>query len=326
MPKKDKLAPLETPEDGEDKLTTKTMLLIINPAAGQGSFIPYFFEVVDRFTKGGFQVTAHPTAGPQEAYQVTLARASAYDYLVCTGGDGTLNEVVNALMQLEKRPLLGYIPSGSTNDFAATHGLISDPVLAAQSLMDGQVKAIDIGRFGGGYFTYVAAFGLFADVSYDTPQNMKNMLGQAAYFLEGVKKLGSIRHQHCRIELEDEVIEDDFILGMISNSRSVGGFHLPDEVNACLDDGLLELVLLKRIQSMEQLGNVISAMLGGKGILDPSFVLRNVKRARITSPEPLGWSVDGEFGGNLQTAEVAVCEQALEIIVPKPRGKRQKKA
>ena len=306
-------------------MLTKSMLLIINPAAGQGSFIPYFFEVVDRFTKGGFQVTAHPTSGPQEAYQVALARASAYDYLVCTGGDGTLNEVVNALMQLEKRPLLGYIPSGSTNDFATTHGLLSDPVLAAQSLMAGQVKAIDVGSFESGHFTYVAAFGLFADVSYDTSQNMKNMLGQSAYFLEGVKKLGNIRHQHCRIELEDEVIEDDFILGMISNSRSVGGFHLPDEVNACLDDGLFELVLLKRIQSMEKLGNVISAMLGGKGILDPSFVIRHVQKARISSPEPLSWSVDGEFGGHLKAAEISVCQQAIEIIVPKPSNKKKKK-
>ncbi|MCL2579160.1 MAG: YegS/Rv2252/BmrU family lipid kinase [Oscillospiraceae bacterium] len=306
------------------ELAAKTMLLIINPAAGQGSFVPYFFEVVDRFTKGGFAVTAHPTSGPREAYQIALERAYAFDYLVCTGGDGTLNEVVNALMQLDRRPLLGYIPSGSVNDFAATHGLSSDPVLGADTVMSGNIVPVDVGRFQDGFFTYVAAFGLFADVSYDTPQNLKNMFGQTAYFLEGVKKLGNINHHHCRVELEGEVIEDDFILGMISNSRSVGGFPLPGEVDACLDDGLFDLLLLRKIQSMETLGSVISAMLGGKGILDPSFVLRKVRKARFVGERPLGWSVDGEFGGSLKVVEVAVCQKAIEIIVPKPNDKKKR--
>ena len=301
-------------------MPVKSLLLIANPKAGQGKFVDNFCGVVELFVKCGFEVTVYPTTGPRHAYQVTLDRAGEFDYLVCCGGDGTLNEVISALMLLERRPLLGHIPSGSSNDFAATHGLLADFLDGAQMVVDGKPTAIDIGTFQDGFFCYVAAFGLFSDVSYDTPQSQKNTLGHLAYILQGVKKLASIKHHRCRIELDDEVIEDDFIFGMIANSRSVGGFDLPFEIDVTLDDGVFELVLLRRIHKFEHLAGVIATLLGGKGPPHPSFIMRTARRVRITCDQELSWSIDGEHGGDYKVTEIAVRHKAIEIIAPHNPG------
>ena len=298
-------------------MPTKSMLLIANPRSGQGKFVDDFFGLVEFFVKQGFEVTVYPTTGPRHAHQVTLERAGGFDYLVCCGGDGTLNEVISALMLLERRPLLGHIPYGSSNDFAATHGLLADVMKGAQLVADGKPTAIDIGAFQEDrFFCYVAAFGLFSDVSYDTPQSRKNVLGHLAYVLQGVKKLGSIRHHSCRIELDGEVIEDDFIFGMIANSRSVGGFGLPFEIDVCLDDGEFELVLLRRIHTLEKLAGVISTLLGGKGPPDSSFVMRRAKNVRIICDKAISWSIDGEYGGSHKVTEITARQKAIEIITP----------
>ena len=307
-------------------MSIKSMLLITNPKSGQGKFAESFFEVAALFVKNGFEVTVYPTAAPRHAYQITLDRASEFDYLVCSGGDGTLNEVISALMQLDKRPLLGLIPSGSSNDFAATHGLLADPLSCAQTVVDGKPTYIDIGAFQQGYFCYVAAFGLFSDVSYDTPQHHKNMLGYLAYILQGVKKLASIRHYRCRIELDSEVIEDDFIFGMIANSKSVGGFNMPLDIDVCLDDGVFELVFLRKIDSLEQLTGIVSTLLGGKkSPPDTSFVIRTAKRVRLTCEEDLDWSIDGEYGGAHKIADFDVRQKSIEIITPHEPGPPVKK-
>ena len=304
----------------------KSMLLIINPISGQGTFIDCFFQVVDLFGKNGFEVTVYITGGPRHAYQITLERAQSFDYVVCSGGDGTLNEVVDALMLLKRRPLLGYIPTGSANDFAFTHAIPLDPVLAAQNIIDGRVMAVDVGSFQNRFFTYVAAFGMFTEVSYGTRQRLKNMLGHAAYIMEGVKKLGNLRHWRCRIELEDEIIEDDFIFGMISNSRSVGKFRLPAALDVRLNDGQFELLLLRRIKTIEELRNVISVLLGSKkGDRDTSFIMRSVSKARIICGEDLAWSVDGEFGGSHLAADIDVRHKVVDIIVPQEPRKNKRK-
>jgi len=303
----------------------KSMLLIFNPAAGQGKFATELVDVVDRFVKAGYEVTVYPTNRPRHAHQITLERAANFDYLLCAGGDGTLNEVVNALMLLPHRPLLGHIPAGSANDFANTHGLPTDAARGVQAIIDGSGVAVDIGGFQDRFFTYVAAFGLFTDVSYGTPQAMKNMLGHAAYILEAAKKLGSINHYHCRVELPGEVIEGEFTFGMISNSRSVGRFQLPDKINVHLNDGEFELLLLRRITSYEELANVVAVLMGGKGKLEKSFVFRHVKQARIICEDALSWSIDGEFGGSFNVTDIAVHHKAIEIVAP-PASKNKRKA
>jgi len=293
------------------------MLLIFNPVAGKGEFTQNLFEVIDRFTRNGFEVTVHPTTRARDAFETTLERAAGFDCIVCSGGDGTLNEVVDALMLMEKRPRLGYIPSGTTNDFAFTHGLETDPLIGVKSILQGESTAIDIGRFANEYFTYVAAFGLFTDVTYGTPQTMKNLFGYAAYLMEGFKKLGAIKTIHCVVECDGERIEDDFVLGMVLNAKSVGGFRLPTEDSVHLDDGKFELILLRHVHNIVELQDVLSVFMG---IIPPSasasFIMRSASNIRITCEEPVGWSIDGEFGGTHQQIEVEVCHKAIEIITP----------
>jgi YegS/Rv2252/BmrU family lipid kinase len=291
----------------------KKMLLVFNPVAGSGAFALSLFEVIDRFVRHGFEVTAYPTAAPGQVNEIILERAESFDYCVCSGGDGTLGEVVNAMMQLKKRPLLGYIPSGTTNDFAYTHGLETDVLLGAQTIIQGLPISLDVGRFRDRHFTYVAAFGLFADVSYDTPQSMKSTLGQAAYLLEGIRKLGSLRDYRCVVECDGEVITGDFILGMVANSRSVAGFRLPEQMSVRLDDGRFELILLRRIGSLAELHNVAS-VLTGRSLPGDSFVIRSARSITITASEPIAWSVDGEYGGSHLRADISVCQGAIQML------------
>lgn len=298
------------------------MLMIVNPTAGQGKVVDKFLDIIGLFTKAGFEVTVYTTADARHGYDITLARAAEFDYLVCAGGDGTLNELISALLisPPQSRPLLGLIPSGSSNDFANTHGIPSDnPYLAAQMLVAAAPTSVDMGIFQEDrFFCYVAAFGIFTDVSYDTPQGLKNMLGHAAYILQGVKKLANLKHHHCRIETESEVIEDDFIFGMVSNSRSVGGFRLPGDMNICLDDGRFELLLLKKVQKLEDVANVISVLRGAEEVPDSSFIIRSVKKVRIICKDDLSWSIDGEFGGSFKVTDIAVRQKALKALLPSP--------
>lgn len=294
----------------------KTMLLIFNPKAGREEFAINLFEVVDKFTKSGFLVTVYPTQGPGDARDFILCGRCPFDYLVCSGGDGTLSEVINALMACDKRPILGYLPSGTTNDFAASLGLPKDLLDAAGVVTDGAVKPLDIGRFDARYFSYVAAFGLFTDVSYATPQSKKNVLGHLAYLLEGVKRLGAIQSYNCTVDLGVEVIEGDFIFGMVTNSLSVGGFKFPNAVNVKMDDGLFEVALLQKPTSFIDLQNIIASLLNQVPYTD-SLIVRRASSVTVRSAQPLSWTLDGEFGGELEQATITNCHRAVQIMMPR---------
>jgi len=291
----------------------KKMLLVFNPVAGQGEFAANLFEIIDRFTRNGFEVTLYPTADRLDAYNITLERGTSFSHIICAGGDGTLNEVISALMRMSKKPLLGYIPSGTTNDFAFTHKLENDVLLGTKAIIGGAPASIDIGGFQDGFFTYVAAFGLFTDVAYGTPQNMKNMLGHTAYILEGMKKLGNIRRMRCMVQCDGETIEGDFILGMVTNTRSVGGFRLPAETDVRFDDGLFEVILLRDIHRFSELNKVISFLLG-TGEISSSFIMRSARRVSVYCDTALDWSIDGEYGGSHHKTEITVHQNAIRLI------------
>lgn len=295
------------------------LLLIFNPKAGQALFAPNLYEVIERFTRNGFLVTAYPTQANRDATEITLACGGEYDCLVCSGGDGTLNEVVDGLMRLPRRPVFGYIPSGTTNDFAHSLGLPDDVLLAADVICGGIPREIDIGRFQDGHFSYIAAFGLFTDVSYGTSQSMKNALGHAAYMLEGVKRLANIRSWHCRVDCDGERFEGDFIFGMITNSASVGGFKLPIGPEGREGDGRFEMILLKRVRRFSHLQDVISVIMGNSKSSD-AFIVRSAKRIAISCDEALEWTLDGEYGGSFNDVEIQVEQGALSIMTPPQAG------
>lgn len=295
----------------------KKLLLIFNPKSGKAEFASMLFEVVDRFTKAGYEVTVYPTQAAKDAYDMTLRRAGDFDLVCCSGGDGTLNEVVAALMPLERKPLLGYIPSGTTNDFATSMKIPKNILEAAATVVSGNAYPVDIGCFGDGYFAYVAAFGLFTDITYDTPQTSKNILGRAAYVLEGVKRLGSIKNYKCKISIDDETLSGSFIFGMVSNSTSIGGFQMPNESTVSIDDGLFEVVLVKRPKSFVDLQNIAASMLNGE-IYTESLIARKASKIRVESQTPIDWTLDGEFGGSTTDVVVENKQRAIEIMIPKP--------
>lgn len=293
----------------------KNLLLIFNPIAGQGLFAPNLFEVVDLFTKAGFWVTTYPTQAMGEAKQMIMSYAESFDYLVCSGGDGTLNEAIDALMFCIKRPVFGYIPAGTTNDFASSLGLPKDILQAARVITQGAPKALDIGKFQNEYFSYVAAFGLFTDVSYGTPQSKKNILGHLAYLLEGVKRLGSIQSYHCTFVLDEQSFSGEFIFAMVTNSLSVGGFQFPSEGGIHMDDGFFEVALLQMPKNFFDLQNVIASIINQETYSD-SLILRRARSVTVYSEIPLAWTLDGEYGGEYTEVTITNQHKAIEIMMP----------
>jgi len=290
------------------------MLLIFNPKAGVQKFSASIFEVVNKFTAAGFLVTVYPTQAPRDVSKIVLGLAEKYDYVVCSGGDGTIGEAIDALLSLEKHPCFGIIPSGTVNDFAMSLGIPKDILEAADIIINGAARPIDIGQFGDKHFTYVSAFGLFTDVSYATPQKRKNKLGNIAYFLEGIKRLGAVQSHRCTFTIDDEEISGDFVLGMVANSQSVGGMKLPEDMDVQMDDGVFEVILLKMPKSIMALNKIINSLLNQEFTSD-SIIVRKAHRVTVTSNKPIAWTRDGEYGGECCAVTIENNYHAIEILM-----------
>lgn len=296
----------------------KKLLFFVNPRAGQMELRHHLMDMIDVLTAGGYDVTVHPTQSPQDLTELIAREGGSYDLVVCAGGDGTLNEAVSGLMQLENRPALGYIPGGTCNDVATTLGIPRDPVEAARNVISGHPQSIDIGRFGPDrWFTYVAGFGAFTDVAYETPQQEKRVLGRLAYLLKGAKSLGDIRPIPMRMEVNGTVIEDEVLLGLVCSTTSVGGFRASSAAmkDVSLDDGLSEVIVAKNITTLQDL-NALGTLLV-KREFDPSFFYTfQTNHIRFEFPTPVKWTLDGEFGGAVSSVELHNCNKAVEILVP----------
>lgn len=293
----------------------KKMLFLLNPKAGQAELRSRLLEVLDVFTAGGYTVTVHPTQGRGDLTQFVLEHGAEYDVVVCAGGDGTINEAVSALVQLENRPPLGYIPAGTVNDVAHTLGLSREPVKAARDILEGCPRAIDVGKFGEDrWFTYVAGFGAFTDVSYETPQEEKRVLGRLAYLLKGAQTLGGIKPIPMRMTVGEQVIEDDVLLGLVCSTTSVGGFRTPMD-GVSLDDGLSEVIVAKNITSIQDL-NALGALLTRREFDPRFFYTFQTDHVRFEFPNPVKWTLDGEFGGAMEKVEIRNLRRMVEIFVP----------
>ena len=265
--------------------------------------------------KADYEVTIYPTQSKGDAQNHVREEAKNYDLIVCSGGDGTLDEAVSGMMESEEKTLLGYIPAGSTNDFANSLRIPKSMLKAANVAVKGRRFPVDIGYFNGDSFVYVAAFGLFTAVSYQTSQQLKNVLGHAAYILEGMKQLLDIPVYKMRVEYDDEVLEDEFIYGMITNSISVGGFKNLTGKNVLLDDGVFEVTLIKAPKNPLELNEIITALLGGADTSNiESFKTSYLK---ITSETQISWTLDGEFGGEHREVEIQNMNHAVNIILKK---------
>jgi len=301
----------------------KKALFILNPHSGKGLIKNHLLEIVDILVKGGYEVTVYPTQGRKDASRVMCERKKSYELVVCSGGDGTLDEIVTGMIQSGFKTTIGYVPAGSTNDFANSLGIPSTMKKAAELLVNGTVFSCDVGRFNDDVFVYIAAFGLFTEVSYGTPQEMKNVLGHMAYILEGVKHLQNIKSYHLRVTSvsengEEKVIEDDFIYGMVTNSYSVGGFKsIAGNVfkgRIALDDGLFEVTLIKMPKNPMELNSILAALAIQN--IDTAYMY-SFKSGRliIESEDPVAWTLDGEFGGAHKQVLLINEKQAIDIMV-----------
>ncbi len=294
------------------------MLFIYNPRAGKAQIRSNLLDIIDIFVKAGYEVTAYPTQAAGDAVKAVKERHAGYDIVACSGGDGTLDEVVTGMMQCDEKIPIGYVPAGSTNDFANSLGIPKSMLKAAGVVVNGRDFACDIGKFNDYDFIYVAAFGIFTDVSYETKQDVKNVLGHAAYLLEGVKRLPAVRSYPLKVSHEDQVIEGDFIYGMITNSHSVGGFRGITGKEVLLDDGLFEVTLIRRPSNPMDLNNIIMALVD-KRVKSEHIYTFKTPRLIVESEEALSWTLDGEFGGEHTKAVIENRRKMLKIRVPNDR-------
>ena len=291
----------------------KKMLWIVNPHAGRGAMRGKLIDCILAFQKAGFDVTLHITEGPEDATRVAQARAGEFDRIVCAGGDGTLNEVVTGLMQSKVRPPLGYIPAGTTNDFATSLGIPKVPAEAAAIAAKDRLQALDIGRFNSRYFNYIAAFGVFTEVSYATPQQTKNIFGRAAYIMQGVISLANIKEYRIRVNSPEMQTEDHFIYGMVTNSVSVGGFKALSPDSIALDDGLYEVLLVYPVDNPMELQWLINDLLT-HNTESTRFLYFRTSHISFDSDEEISWTLDGEFGGSETHAEIKNYARAIRFV------------
>lgn len=290
------------------------VMILLNPTAGKGAAKRSLFEIIDELNKRNLYPVVFTTQSSGHAKQLIAEKASLFDLLICCGGDGTLNEVISGLMKLKKRPALGYIPKGTANDFASTLKLTSNTRKMTQRILENNQFPCDIGSFNGRFFTYVAGFGAFTDVSYTTPQNIKSILGKAAYFLEGIKHLPSITSYHLKITYEDTVIEDDFAFGTITNSKSVGGMQSISTKTADLQDGLFEVLLIRLPNNPLDLQIIVTALLKQE-INERWMCFFRTNALRIESDDDLKWTLDGEEGGIHHDILIENKKKAITFLV-----------
>ena len=292
----------------------KKLMLIINPAAGRSGYKLNLPEALQTLDAGGLRTTLYFTAQHGDATELVRAEGADYDVVACVGGDGTLSEVMGGLMQMEKRPALGYFPMGTANDVATSLGLPkNDMPGAAARLVSGTPHPFDVGGFGEQYFAYIAAFGAFTEVSYATPQDQKRALGHLAYVMQGMASLGSIVPVHAVVEYDGGTIEGNFLYGSMSNSTSVGGVVRLPESMVGLGDGMSELVLVENPDNAAEFAEMASSVLSGRYDSDKLLIL-HTKKARFHFDKPIPWTRDGEDGGAHQDVELCNYEAPIEFI------------
>lgn len=275
-------------------LYPKRALLIINPVSGKKLVIKHIPEIIRIMMDRGYLVTTAVTSRRGEATELAERYGRDYDLVCCTGGDGTLNEVLTGLAELGPGASLGYIPCGSTNDFAASHGLSTDIIKAAENMVSGRCRSIDIGRFGNSYFSYVAAFGAFSWLSYTTDQNLKNILGHTAYILDGIKDVYKIKPIHMKLTADGKVYEDDFIFGAVSNSTHIAGtIEFPSDV-VRTDDGIFEVLLIHMPKTIIELDHIIHSIITQDYESCPMVEFFQASEITASFDEEQEWALDGE--------------------------------
>ena len=281
----------------------KPALLIINPVSGKQMILKHLADITRTFMVGGYAPTLLVTGKRGDATEFASKYGRDYDLVCCTGGDGTLNETITGLARADIHVPVGYIPCGSTNDFANSHALSVDILTAARNIASGRRANYDVGRFGGHYFSYVAAFGAFSWLSYTTDQSLKNVFGHTAYILDGIKDLSKIKPLHMKLRSGGALYEGDYIFGAVCNSTSVAGaIELPRTI-VDMSDGLFEVLLIKVPKTIMDLDAIVRGMLN-QDYSCPLIDFFQSDGLYVENPAGLEWSLDGECPGFYETVRI----------------------
>ena len=299
-------------------MSQKKLIFIVNPKAGKNTLKNKIVEVVDEFSRGGYEVEVYTTKSAEDAENHIAEMGERYDRIVISGGDGSMDNAVSGIMRLKQRtdkvPPLGYIPCGSTNDYARSLCISLDPQIAARQIVKGIPCPVDIGRLGDRHFIYVAAFGIFTEVSYATPRKMKEALGHAAYVIEGIKSLKSIQTYRVKASFDGRTIEGEFLYGQVTNSRSVGGFRAVGLRDMSFHDGEFECVFIRKPRNPIEVARLLQTV-AFNDMKDEFIIYERAKEVIVEGEEIIPWTVDGEYAGDYQTARVENLHSAVELIL-----------
>ncbi|MBR2938078.1 MAG: YegS/Rv2252/BmrU family lipid kinase [Oscillospiraceae bacterium] len=291
----------------------KKMLFILNPCAGTKKANKALADILSVFNRADFLAHTYVTAGPKDAISAVKQLAPGMDLVVCCGGDGTFNETVTGLLEAGLDIPIGYIPAGSTNDFAHSLHLSTDPLAAARQIVEGAPEPLDVGMFNGRYFSYIASFGAFTKASYATPQNVKNALGHTAYMLEGIRELSQIRKTHVRLELDGEILEDDYLFGAVCNSTSLGGILTLDPNRVDMGDGLFEVLLVRAPRELSEIAECIAAV-QKQQYNCRMLTFRSTRQAKVYTDADIFWTLDGEKEPSRGNVTVTNLHHAIRLV------------
>lgn len=292
----------------------KKLLFIVNPIAGRRKSRTPLFDAAAVFSQAGYLLSIHQTSASGDAAKTAAKEGRHYDVVVAAGGDGTLNEVISGLMELKKPPLLGYLPQGTTNDFASSLHISQDPAEAATAIVRQEPRLLDIGRWNDRHFVYVASFGAFTRTSYTASQAAKNALGHLAYILESMKDLSTLRPYKVKLTADGENLDGEYLFGAVCNSTSIGGLMKLDPQRVVLDDGLFEMLLIPSPKTASDLQNLVRALLN-QHYDSEGLVFRHVASLHMEPAEKLPWSLDGEYASPAPTVDIQNCRRALSVLL-----------
>lgn len=292
----------------------RRLLMIVNPRAGKNKSRGPLFDAAAALSQAGYLISIHNTAAPGDAAEIAAREGGSYDLIVAVGGDGTLNEVVSGLAGFREPPLLGYLPRGSTNDFAASLRISGVPAEAAAAIARNVPRRLDAGLWNGRSFIYVASFGAFSRTSYAAPQAAKNALGHFAYILEGMKDLNTLRPYQIRLTADGEVLDGEYLFGAVCNSTSIGGLMKINPDRVVLDDGLFEMLLIPNPKTAADLQNLVHALLNQE-YDSQGLVFRHVSGLHLETEEELPWSLDGEYAPSAPAVDIQNRRQALTMLL-----------
>ncbi|BAC12723.1 diacylglycerol kinase [Oceanobacillus iheyensis] len=300
----------------------KKARIIYNPTSGREAIKRALPNILEKLEVAGFETSTHATTCEGDATEAAkIAVERRYDLVIAAGGDGTINEVINGLAEQEHRPQLGIIPAGTTNDFARALHIPRDIDKAVDVIIEGNRMKLDIGRVNDDhYFINIAGGGKLTELTYEVPSKLKTLLGQLAYYIKGIEMLPFLKATRVKIEYDDQVLEDDIMLFLISNTNSVGGFEklAPD---AKLNDGYFDLLILKKTNLAEFI-QIATLALRGDHFKSKNIIYTQAKHIKVSNEEKMQLNIDGEYGG-LLPGEFLNLRQHIEFYVPKEFIKAQ---